>query len=201
MTTPTMPSMRHVKRVSTVRLRVEHQSGFSHGFRRGAGVGGRDAAPALVLRSGSLVVSADQPGVESVEAAVEHGRGHVVAMLGSLADAGRNDVCVLAVDARAAHGPDEHYVIPDQGAGRSQGTKNGSGVEYHQRETPITMPKTKSDETNSRPAAAVASAGTTPGDLAHEIDLLGAALRLTPEQRAAARLSAAVVSSRPADDR
>ena len=80
-------------------------------------------------------------------------------------------------------------------------TKNGSGVEYHQRETPITMPKTKSDETDSRPAAAVASAGTTPGDLAHEIDLLGAALRLTPEQRAAARLSAAVVSSRPADDR
>ena len=73
-------------------------------------------------------------------------------------------------------------------AGRSQATKNGSGVEYHQRETPITMPKTKSDETDSRPAAAVASAGTTPGDLAHEIDLLGAALRLTPEQRAAARL-------------
>lgn len=83
----------------------------------------------------------------------------------------------------------------------SQGTKNGSGVEYHQRETPITMPKTKSDETDSRPAAAVASVGTTPDDLAHEIDLLGAALRLTPEQRAAARLSAAVVSSRPADDR
>ena len=62
------------------------------------------------------------------------------------------------------------------------------------------MPKAKSDETDSRPAAA-AAAGTTPGDLAHEINLLGAALRLTPEQRAAARLSAAVVSSRPADDR
>lgn len=65
-----------------------------------------------------------------------------------------------------------------------------------------TMPKTKTDETDSRPAAdAVASAGTPPGDLAHEIDLLGAVLRLTPEQRAAARLSAAVVSSRPVDDR
>ena len=51
------------------------------------------------------------------------------------------------------------------------------------------MPKTKTDETDSRPAAA-ASAGI-PGDLA----LLGAALRLTPEQRAAARLSAAVVSA------
>ena len=43
--------------------------------------------------------------------------------------------------------------------------------------------------------------GTPPGDLAHKIDLLGAALRLTPEQRAAARLSAAAVSSRPDDDR
>ena len=48
------------------------------------------------------------------------------------------------------------------------------------------MPKTKTDETDSRPAA-VASAGTLPGDLAHEIDLLGAVLRLTPEQRAAAQ--------------
>ena len=48
------------------------------------------------------------------------------------------------------------------------------------------MPTAKTDETDSRPAAdAVASAGTTPGDLAHEIALLGAALRLTPEQRAA----------------
>ena len=64
------------------------------------------------------------------------------------------------------------------------------------------MPKTKTDETDSRPAAAaVASAGTLPGDLAHEIDLLGATLRPTSEQRAAARLSAAVVSSRPAGDR
>ena len=63
-----------------------------------------------------------------------------------------------------------------------------------------TMPKTKTDETDSRPADA-ASAGTPPGDLAHKIDLLGAVLRLTPEQRAAARLSAAVVSSRPVDDR
>ena len=62
------------------------------------------------------------------------------------------------------------------------------------------MPKAKSDETDSRPAAAAATAGTTPGDLAHEINLLGAVLRLTFEQRAAARLSAAVVSSRPADD-
>ena len=63
------------------------------------------------------------------------------------------------------------------------------------------MPKRKTDEPDSRPAAAaVASAGTSPGDLAHEIDLLGAALRLTPEQRAAARLSAAVVSSRPVGD-
>ena len=91
-------------------------------------------------------MSADQPGVESDEAAVEHGRGHVVAMLGSLADAGRNDVCVLAVDARAADGSDEHYVIPDRGAGRSQDTKNGSGVEYHQRETPITMPNAENEE-------------------------------------------------------
>ena len=63
------------------------------------------------------------------------------------------------------------------------------------------MPTAKTDETASRPAAAVASAGTPPGDLAHEIAVLGAALRLTPEQRAAARLSAAVVSSRPAGDR
>ena len=67
------------------------------------------------------------------------------------------------------------------------------------------MPKTQTDETDRRPAAAadIASAGTPPGDLAHEIDLLGAALRLTPEQRAAARLSvsAAAVSSRPDDDR
>ena len=63
----------------------------------------------------------------------------------------------------------------------------------------VTMPKT--NETDSRPAAASASAGTPPGDLAHEIDLLGAVLRLTPEQRAAARLSAAVVSSRPVGDR
>ena len=55
------------------------------------------------------------------------------------------------------------------------------------------MPKTKTDETDSRPSSA-ASAGT-PGDLAHEIALLGAALRLTPEQRAAARLSTAVVSA------
>ena len=67
------------------------------------------------------------------------------------------------------------------------------------------MPKTQTDETDRRPAAAadIASAGPPPGDLAHEIDLLGAALRLTPEQRAAARLSvsAAAVSSRPDDDR
>ena len=67
------------------------------------------------------------------------------------------------------------------------------------------MPKTQTDETDRRPAAAadIASAGTLPGDLAHEIDILGAALRLTPEQRAAARLSvsAAAVSSRPDDDR
>ena len=63
-----------------------------------------------------------------------------------------------------------------------------------------TMPKTKTDETARRPsAAAVASAGTPPGALAHEIDLLGAALRLTPEQRAAARLSAAAASSKPTD--
>ena len=66
----------------------------------------------------------------------------------------------------------------------------------------ITMPKTKTDETDWRPAAAaIASAATPPGDLAHEIDLLGAALRLTPEQRAAARLSAAAVSSKPPGDR
>ena len=39
----------------------------------------------------------------------------------------------------------------------------------------VTMPKTKTDETDSRPAdAAGASAGTPPGDLAHEINLLGA---------------------------
>ena len=64
------------------------------------------------------------------------------------------------------------------------------------------MPKTKTDETDSRPAVdAGASAGTPPGDLVHEIDLLGAVLQLTPEQRAAARLSAAVVSSRPVGDR
>ena len=61
------------------------------------------------------------------------------------------------------------------------------------------MPKTQTDETDRRPTAAadIASASTPPGDL----DLLGAALRLTPEQRAAARLSAAAVSSRPDDDR
>ncbi|MDE2972866.1 MAG: hypothetical protein OXU35_11205 [Acidobacteriota bacterium] len=53
------------------------------------------------------------------------------------------------------------------------------------------MPKTKTDETDRRP----------PDDLAHEIDLLGAALRLTPEQRAAARLSATAVSSKPTGDR
>ena len=63
------------------------------------------------------------------------------------------------------------------------------------------MPKTQTDETDRRPAADIASAGTPPGDLAHEIDLIGAALRLTPEQRAAARLSAAAVSSRPTGDR
>ena len=73
-------------------------------------------------------------------------------------------------------------------------------VEYHHPGNMTTMPKTKTDETDSRPAA-VASAGTPPGDLAHEIDLLGAVLRLTPEQRAAAQLSAAVVSSRPVGDR
>lgn len=64
------------------------------------------------------------------------------------------------------------------------------------------MSKTKTDETDHRPAAAaVAPTGTPSGDLAHEIDLLVAALRLTPEQRAAARLSAAAVSSKPDDDR
>ena len=48
----------------------------------------------------------------------------------------------------------------------------------------------------------VASTGTPAGDLAHEIDLLGAALWLTPEQRAAARVSAAAAgSSKPAADR
>ena len=62
------------------------------------------------------------------------------------------------------------------------------------------MPRTKTDETDRRPAATTgASAGTPSGDLTHEIDLLGAALRLTPEQRAAARLAAAAVSSKPAD--
>ena len=78
------------------------------------------------------------------------------------------------------------------------GSIRGPGAGRGSRVSSIPMPKT--DETDSRPAAAVASAGT-PGDLAHEIDLLAAALRLTPEQRAAARLSAAVVSSRPAGDR
>ena len=78
----------------------------------------------------------------------------------------------------------------------------GRGVEYHLLGTWPIMPKTKTDEIDSRPAAAaVAPAGTPPGDLAHEINLLGAVLRLTPEQRAAARLSAAVVSSRPVGDR
>ena len=88
-----------------------------------------------------------------------------------------------------------------EGQDAPRAPKTAAGSSIISGETPITMPKTKSDETGSRPAAAVASAGTTPGDLAHEIDLLGAALRLTPEQRAAARLSAAVVSSRPANDR
>ena len=64
------------------------------------------------------------------------------------------------------------------------------------------MPKTKTDETDRRPAAdSGAPAGTPSSDLAREIDLLEAALRLTPEQRAAARLSAAAVSSKPAGDR
>ena len=62
------------------------------------------------------------------------------------------------------------------------------------------MPKTKTDDTDRRPPPAdVAPVSTPSGDLAHEIDLLGAALRLTPEQQAAARLSAATVSSKPAD--
>lgn len=61
------------------------------------------------------------------------------------------------------------------------------------------MPKTKSDEADRRPADHVASAGTPSGDLAQEIDLLGAALGLTPEQRAAARLSAAAAASKPTD--
>ena len=77
----------------------------------------------------------------------------------------------------------------------------GGGVEYHHG-TRLPMPKTKTNETDRRPPADdVAPAGTPPDDLAHEIDLLGAALRLTPEQRAAARLSAAAVSSKPAGDR
>ena len=64
------------------------------------------------------------------------------------------------------------------------------------------MPKTKTDAIDRRPAAdSGAPAGTPSGDLVHEIDLLEAALRLTPEQRAAARLSTAVVSSKPASDR
>ena len=64
------------------------------------------------------------------------------------------------------------------------------------------MSKTKTDETDHRPTATdVAPTGTPSGDLAHEIDLLGAALRLTPEQQAAARLSAAAVSSKPDGDR
>jgi len=68
------------------------------------------------------------------------------------------------------------------------------------------MPKTKTvsttdDTDRRRPAADVTPASTPPDDLAHEIDLLGAALRLTPEQRAAARLSATAVSSKPTGDR
>ena len=65
------------------------------------------------------------------------------------------------------------------------------------------IPKTKTDEADRRTidAAAGASAGTPPGDLAHELELLGAALRLTPEQRAAARLSAGAVLSRSDGDR
>ena len=61
----------------------------------------------------------------------------------------------------------------------------------------------KTDEADRRTidAAAGASAGTPPGDLAHELELLGAALRLTPEQRAAARLSVGAVLSRADGDR
>ena len=82
-------------------------------------------------------------------------------------------------------------MLPPPGLGSSIITRNTT-----------TMSKTKTDETDRRPAGAdVASVGTPPGDLAHEIDLLGAALRLTPEQRAAARLSAAAVSSKPDGDR
>ena len=53
----------------------------------------------------------------------------------------------------------------------------------------MTMPKPKTD----RPADATA-VGTLPGDLAHEIALLGAALGLTAEQRAAAHVSDASVA-------